>query len=56
MRKKIEGEGEPGTELHPPVATLAGHGGHVLNCTQYRSRAALWIVTTSLRSHKDSKL
>jgi hypothetical protein len=49
--QKIEGEGEPGMELCPPVATLASHGyglythGHVLNCAQYRSCAALWIVT-----------
>ena len=56
--RKIEGEGEPGTEPRPPVATLASHdhdhGGHALHCAQCRSRAALWIVATSLRSHKDS--
>ena len=47
--RKIEGEGEPGTEPRPPVATLASHdhdhGGHVLRCAQYRSCAALWIMT-----------
>ena len=57
---KIEEEGEHGMELHPPVATLASydhdHGGHTLHRAQYRSRAALWIVATLLRSHKDSKL
>ena len=57
-RKKIEAEGEPGTEPHPPMATVASyvhdHGSHVLYCAQYRSCAALWIVATSLRSHKDS--
>ena len=46
--RKIEGEGEPGTEPRPPVATLASHdhdhGGHALHCAQYRSRAALWIM------------
>ena len=58
--RKIEGEGEPGTELRPPVATLASHdhdhGGHTLHCAQcrFRAGAALWIVATSLRSHKDS--
>ena len=49
--QKIEGEGEPGTEPRPPVATLASHdydhGGHALHCAQCRSRAALWIMTTS---------
>ena len=56
--RKIEGEGEPGTELRPPVATLASHdhdhGGHTLHCAQCRSRVTLWIVPTLLRSHKDN--
>ena len=49
--RKIKGEGEPGTEPCPIVATLAshghGHGGHVLRCSLCHSHAALWIVTTS---------
>jgi hypothetical protein len=49
--RKIEGEEEPGMEPCPPVAILASHGHvhvcHTLNCAQYRSRAALWIVTSS---------
>jgi hypothetical protein len=47
------GEGEPGMEPRPPVATLAshdhGHGYHVLDCAQYHSRAALWITTNSAK-------
>ena len=58
--QKIEGEGEPGTKPHPPVAFTTygshGHGGHALHCAHYRSHAALWIVATSSRSYKDSKL
>jgi hypothetical protein len=56
--RKIEGEGEPGKEPRPPVTPLAshghGHGGHALHCAQYHSHAALWIVTTWLRSHTDT--
>ena len=49
--QKIDGEGEPGTELRLPVATLASHGhghdshdGHALHCAQYCSWAASWIM------------
>ena len=53
----MEGEGEPGTKSRPPMATLASHdhihGGHVLCCSLYHSRAALWIMITSPVDHKD---
>ena len=57
--RKIEGEGEPGTESCPPVATLAsdvhGHGGHTLCCSLYCSRTALWTVATLLTGYIDTR-
>ena len=57
--RKIEGEGEPGTEPCPPVATLAidvhGHGGHTLCCSLYCSRTALWTVATLLTGYIDTR-
>ena len=57
--RKIEGEGEPDTEPRPPMATLASHshdhGSHTLRCAQYRSRAALWIMTNFTKRSLQSR-
>lgn len=48
---KIEGEGEPGTEPCPPLATWPWSRCHVLDCALCRSRAALYRENVANRDY-----